>query len=767
MSLQAAAELEGRVAAILVLLIVLMTIGCTSESFSGDPVENQPPEVWLSAAPPEGTSNTYIVHMYWGGWDPDGEIAYYEYSITDNEFGAFDPEDTTGSEHWSRVYSNDSTFTFTADQPADSNASSLISKFQRSHTFFIRAVDMLGMPSTEPDYRSFTTWTLSPSVNIQIPVRRQYNPANVPAITTYRWEAFDYINTTQQKQEPDAVRWILHPAAGGNFQDAIEWVRNNVDSPEWSDWADYRAPGDSGKFWTTPPTSFGNYVFAIQAKDEAGAVTPVFDERYNVRRILVSRRTTGPQLTVTNQFVGSIVTAVATTPITIVDLPAGVPVQFRWSATAEEYGGTVIGYRYGWDIADLTDPDQWDVDWTPFSTTSAVSLPKEYYFGVHTFTIEVIDNSGSVSRIEVKINIVQFTMERNLLLVDDYLENPEFSGFSVTGGAVPSDEEHDAFWAEMLDDLDNFNSVSDIIEVRGGDIFPISVLAHFKSVIWNVTGGYALTAQATPMMAALVSFRSKDPTKSVSGGGGKVQPNIISLFMAAGGHVLVCGEQPLSLVINTSYFKKPVKFPILLKFELEGNQTGRYADQIGDNRFVGDESFAYLDACVGHLDISYPNYNNLRRHVENGCGVYTKRNIDLIGDGFREAIPIDPEFPRLTLRPESAGQGKFYAPDSRGLNAELYNAPYFDFCGYVDSPRLRGCFEPIYGNGCLNTSSVIYGAPVASWTSTYAHIFPDVVEGSVAARSAFFGFEPVFFNPDQVRPAIEYILYDEWQLPRK
>jgi len=766
MSFPVKAESSVQAVATLVLLTVLLTAGCGNEPFIGDTVKNQPPEVWLSAAPPEGTADTYIIHMYWGGWDPDGEIAYYEYSITDNEYGAFDPADTSGSEKWSRVYSNDSTFTFTADQLADSNASSLVTRFQRTHTFFIRAVDMEGMPSKMPDYRSFTTWTLSPSVHVQIPVRRQYNPANVPAITTYRWVATDYINTTQQKQEPDSVRWILHPVTSNHFQIAIDWIRKNLDSDEWSDWHDYHAPGDTGKFWTTPPTDFGNYVFAIQAKDEAGAVTPVFDEIYNVRRILVSRRTTGPQLTVTNQFIGSIATAVETTPITIIDLPAGVPVQFRWSANADDYGGTVVGYRYGWDIADLSDPDQWDVDWTPFTTTSAVSIPKTYFFGVHTFSIEVVDNSGSVSRIEVKVNIIQFTMARNLLLVDDYWENPELSGFTITGGAVPSDEEHDAFWAEMLDDLDSFNSFSDILEVHGGDIFPISVLANFKSVIWNVTGGWALTAQATPMLSSLVNFRSKDPTKSVSSGG-KVQPNILSLFMAAGGHVLVCGEQPLSLVINRAYFSTSLKFPLLFKFELEGEQTGRYGDQVGDNRYIGDESFAYLDACVSHLDVSYPNYNNLRRHGENGCGVYTKRNVELLGEGFREAIPLDPEFPRLTLRPESAGPGKFYAPDSRGLNAEMYNSPYFEFCGYVDKPGVRGCFEPIYANGCLNTSSVIYGAPVAFWSSTYAHVKPDITVGAVAARSAFFGFEPVFFNPAQVKPAIEHIIYDEWQLPRK
>jgi len=34
----------------------------------------------------------------------------------------------------------------------------------------------------------------------------------------------------------------------------------------------YKAPRTAGKFWTTPVIDNGNYVFAIRAKDEAGAI---------------------------------------------------------------------------------------------------------------------------------------------------------------------------------------------------------------------------------------------------------------------------------------------------------------------------------------------------------------------------------------------------------------------------------------------------------------------------------------------------------------
>ncbi len=81
----------------------------------------------------------------------------------------------------------------------------------------------------------------------------------------------------------------------------------------------------------------------------------------------------------------------------------------------------------------------------------------------------------------------------------------------------------------------------------------------------------------------------------------------------------------------------------------------------------------------------------------------------------------------------------------------------------LDPPPL--CYEPIYNNECLNRSSVIFGAPVAFWTGQFADRIPDV--GGVAARSAIWGFHPVYFDPAEVKQALEIVLFDKWQLPRK
>ena len=76
---------------------------------------------------------------------------------------------------------------------------------------------------------------------------------------------------------------------------------------------------------------------------------------------------------------------------------------------------------------------------------------------------------------------------------------------------------------------------------------------------------------------------------------------------------------------------------------------------------------------------------------------------------------------------------------------------------------IQPCFIPIYGHGCLDTNSPLYGSPVAFWTDKYSHVLPDAA-GGVAAPSVVLGFEPYYFEPVPMREALEIILFDVWKL---
>jgi len=733
---------------------------CSNKGTEGGFKPNQAPTVWLSAGPPEGSVSKYRVQMFWGGWDPDGEIKGYEYLISDNKTGTFQPSDTVGVP-WLPVTGNDSTFTFSADEPTDTlNTTKQVAEFQRSHTFFIRAIDEENVRSLRPAYRSFTARTLSPEVRVQVPVRNALNAADVPAITTYRWKALDYVSDLSISQDPDSVQWALVPVpAGKTFEYTIAYIRSRAAEKEWQPWVWYKAPQDSGKFWTTPVTDRGNYVFAIRAKDEAGAVTPVLDEQFNIRRVRVGPLTSGPTMTVTNDYIGVIRTSSCNAATTILDSPAGVPLEFKIRADASSYGGAIAGYRYGWDIPNLDDPEQWEIDVTPFLTVASVP-PRSFFFGTHTLTMEVVDNSGYCSRVEVKVNIIPFTLERSVLVVDDYSDDN--GGWDATDGSEASDAQRDGFWRDMMSDVTGFDPQIDMIDTKSLNI-PLATLAQYKSIVWDVSADVARSS-SFPLLYSYIAFRPKNPDTGQAAIPGKILPNVLALTMAAGGHVMVCGTQPIQCVVSRQW-APGAKYPIIWLYDMMG--VAKTAPDV--NNPVGDLTFAYRELCLETLDFSLLPTSIIRKRGQQYCPVNLARiptptsNRD---DTMREAVPIDPNFPSLTLRPEAAGPGRWYNEASRGLNVEVYNPAYFrkgGVCEYVPTTP-RDCFQPIYGLGCLDTLEKTYHQPIAFWTSAYANRVAEV-PGAVGARSVVFGFDPTFVDPAAFKQAMDYILFTEWKLP--
>ncbi len=764
-----------RIVIFTVLAVAAVLAACSNKGVEGTLKANQPPTVWLSAGPPEGSTGKYRIQMFWGGWDPDGEIAGYEYLVSDNE-GTFNPADTVGVP-WRPVAGNDSSFTFSADEPVDTlhaDNTKQVDVFTRSHTFFIRAVDREGLRSKVPAYRSFTSRTLSPEVHIERPQVFALNPAAVPQISTYRWKALDWVDDLLLSQDPDSVQYALIPvpaADGSNYTPTIQALQRGEKEQYFRPWVWYKAPQDSGKFWTTPVIDPGKYVFAIRAKDEAGAITPVFNPddansgtRGNVRRVSVGPLTSGPTMTVQNDYVGIIRTTSCNTPTSILDSPAGVPLSFKIQATADSYGGTIAGYRYGWDIPDLNDPEQWEIDVTPFLSTAVVP-PRTFFFGTHTLTMEVVDNSGYCSRVEVKVNIIQFTLDRNLLVVDDD-SSDEVVGAGWSGvGSGPNDQEHDQFWIDAAAEVSGFDEVIDMIDTKQRFI-PLATLAQYKSIIWDVYGANSnASAAKQPLIYDYISHRPKNPTTAPAG---KLQPNVLALTMAAGGHIMLCGRQPVQEVCSRVY-TKGARFPLIFLYELEGAQA---SPPSGDalTSPIGDLSFAYRELCLETIDFALQT-TSLRRASKQYCRIDAIRPHGGAAtapreDTMREAFSLDPNFPTLTLRPEAAGPGQWYEPSQFGLDAEVYNPTYFkQLCQSV--PRnTRSCFQPIYGLECFDTLEPTYHQPIAFWTSAFADRVAEV-PGAVAARSIVFGFSPVYIKPAEMQQALDYVFFKEWKLPRR
>ena len=415
----------------------------------------------------------------------------------------------------------------------------------------------------------------------------------------------------------------------------------------------------------------------------------------------------------------------------------------------------------------------------------ATTLPRAFNFGTHTFSAEVIDNSGFCSRIEVKVNIIRFTGERNLMIVDDYRpdEVPGQSGWSATNGGAPNDNEHDSFWLDMVSNLDSFDPSRDMIASSVDREIPLTTFSSYKNIIWSVFGDLDTKAISDlPLLYTFIQYRSKRPPPNTSGacspaGGvsGKVLPNYIGLAMQAGVHVLIAGNHPVQNVVPR-FGTFQVRWPMIPLYELEPGNTQIGSPKPNDlTNPPGDVSFSYRELCVDVID--YGILTNQRARL-NGtgsntryCGISAWRQPNgqsRRDDGMRTGIPVDLNFPPISLRPECAGTGRLFAPSSQSIDVEVYNPAYFRVgaaCQYVQPPR--ACFEPIYLLGCLDTNERTYQQPVAFWTSTFADVVAEDIPGAVGARSVVFGFPPVYFNPGEIKPGIEYILFNEWQLPRK
>jgi hypothetical protein len=214
----------------------------------------------------------------------------------------------------------------------------------------------------------------------------------------------------------------------------------------------------------------------------------------------------------------------------------------------------------------------------------------------------------------------------------------------------------------------------------------------------------------------------------------------------------------LTTTINRLFTPTP-RFPFMFLWDFEDQEY-----RPNPSRLEGDQSFAYVHLSLETMDFAIPEAHT-QRPPWFDCPVHDLRPITSqshIDQGMREGSPMDIRFPRLHLRAETADPGQAYAPDTRSYEAEVYNPMYFfNFCQGTGGPRPE--FDPIYGLHCLDTGSATYNQPVAFWTSAFAD---RVASGGVPARSAVFGFPPVYFEPSEVKAGLDIILFDEWMLPR-
>lgn len=467
-----ATTLEVLSVALLSVALFLIT-GCGEKH--GALIPNNPPGVRLTAFPPDSGTAGYDVEFSWEGWDTDGEVDHFVYSI--------DPPDMYGEvdSAWTKTDFNSGTFVFEASE-YDTLYHWLDPQIAKSwHVFVIRAVDDMGAVSN-PDYVAFNASTVAPRTQFTSPPPstgiQEYMgvPQVVGLRVTFRWRGDDIdglftdVPVGYYLKVVDVTGVTYHQLAARVAEDTTAWMMKAADERSAV------MTLDDGR----------NYAVAVRAIDEAGAIEPLLLVNGNMLWVGARRSNSLPDLTVRSTALGQRTWRGWTQETEKYEVPLGSRYKFEVTGNADWYGGLITGYSFGWDIEDVesqeVDPEGKGA-WTPWSAdrnTVIAEFNEERDYFLH---VKCKDDGGGMALATMKFSVVQLEPTRNLCYIDDWRKYPQNS----PGG----EEWDDEVWQTMLEGY-NYGEDWDVVtwdewESPYLEHNPtLQFLSKFRVVVWSL-----------------------------------------------------------------------------------------------------------------------------------------------------------------------------------------------------------------------------------------------------------------------------------------
>lgn len=554
--------------AVSVLLYLALAVGSAWVSGCGEDVVvpknhvNLAPETDLTFAPIEADTTSFRVRFYWNGFDKDGEVVQFRYAV--------DEMDTLPRERWPITTAKDTTFKFLVD-PINEIA---------VHRVKIAAEDNLGAIDPTPAARQFSAKTVPPTSTIDRGPAAT-NPIVGPNFT-FEWSGIDPDGgETGGRAVVDSFEYqllllgsfnevgheALPPYSQERYVDLINQAVGPTLPAPYDDWPWVGIHAIKNRYRNATP---GEYVFALRAVDQAGATEKNLVFGRNIRHFTVSTRNPGPILRIRSSV---LIQALDPTsgpydalrkPLQIFE---GETISFSWSASADTYGGEIVGYTYALD-------DTASFPGLDLLLTGVTFTPSQLPPGSHFLYVRAVDDGGLVTNAVVPLLIVHPSFKepgapREVLYVDDALG---------PGNAVsriedyPSDFEETNWWTLFLlpqlgvpvTEWDTyFRGLSD---VQGRKPPEPRDLANYTTVIWNVDfNNGASLEQSTGLWKTLVGgnyselggYLRAGGTLILTGfsiGGSVTNPNQTLYSNANRG---ICfGLEPNTPAYNLSYFPR-------------------------------------------------------------------------------------------------------------------------------------------------------------------------------------------------------------------
>lgn len=404
------------------------------------------PETELTFAPLQGDTASFRVRFFWNGSDVDGEVVRFRFAV--------DADTANNPNTWPSTVSKDTTLLFLVDPVLEI----------KGHVFWVAAEDNDGKIDPTPAKRFFSAKTLPPTSEIE------RGPASFGSIIgpnfTFEWSGLDPDGgETGGKAPVDSFEYLLlqvgavvdstHPPLPVYNQALYTRMINEATGPcllpPYDDWCWQGIRGLRNRFRNVTP---GAYVFAIRAVDIAGATEKNLIHITNFRQFNVTNRNPGPSL--------RIFSSVLTTPLPAASGPEdivrkeiqifeGEVISFSWTASAEAYGGEIVGYTFALD--DTTTPEWGSINILKDAVTfQPAQLPP----GIHFLYVRCLDDGGLVTNAKVPLRIVHPTFKDPPSASNPpavlYVDDSGSPGGNPLGGSppFPADDVEDDWWRNVI-----------------------------------------------------------------------------------------------------------------------------------------------------------------------------------------------------------------------------------------------------------------------------------------------------------------------------
>lgn len=432
-----------RAAVLLLPLAVLYLSSCSKNPVTIREYGRLRPETELTYAPLETDTTTFRVHLYWYGYDRDGEVVQYRFAI--------DEDTLKPVSYWRATKAHDSTFVFQVQTGSRLGG----------HEFRVVAEDNDGWFDPTPAKRFITIRTVPPyswitsgpangaatgfgvqyaSDGIDPDGGRLGNPAHV--------DSFEYIMLWPGRAIVDG-----HPPlpdfSVGAYEQLLNAGTGPTLQPPYDDWKWTRS-GPVHRFTSMPP---GVVVIAERAVDPAGAKDTLLTYSRNIRVFTVKSYPPSnmqPLLTFKTDLVSTSGQSQSSTPAEIHgQVLEGTTVHVSWSGAPGASGMPIMGYAAALDDTTLA---SWSIADPHLTSMSLAGLSP----GDHSLFVRVEDQAGLRTTVIVQIHVIHplfrdAATPLTCLYVDDFAPPPGDWATAVRETPnFPTDITEDAWWTSTI-----------------------------------------------------------------------------------------------------------------------------------------------------------------------------------------------------------------------------------------------------------------------------------------------------------------------------